>query len=156
VRDRALLLFLYNTGARVQEAADLRVEHVDLERGPRARLHGKGGKWRTCPLWDETSRLLRHRDRGAQRSQIQGLSCAKSGAKDAARVHVDTSLVATSNAGMKWTGTGSSDAGRSRRACVACLSVESAWNVCRKAGRTTDRRWSETDTILEATSALAG
>lgn len=59
VRDRALLLFLYNTGARVQEAADLRVEHLDLDRGPRARLHGKGGKWRTCPLWDETARLLR-------------------------------------------------------------------------------------------------
>ncbi|MGA7122670.1 MAG: tyrosine-type recombinase/integrase [Polyangiaceae bacterium] len=58
MRDRALLLFLYNTGARVQEAADLRVEHLDFERGPRARLHGKGGKWRTCPLWDETARLL--------------------------------------------------------------------------------------------------
>ena len=58
LRDRALLLFLYNTGARVQEAADLRVEHLDLERGPRARLHGKGDKWRTCPLWDETARLL--------------------------------------------------------------------------------------------------
>jgi site-specific recombinase XerD len=58
-RDRALLLFLYNTGARVQEAADLRVEHLDFDRGPRARLHGKGGKWRTCPLWDETARLLR-------------------------------------------------------------------------------------------------
>jgi site-specific recombinase XerD len=58
LRDRALLLFLYNTGARVQEAADLRAEHLDLERGPRARLHGKGGKWRTCPLWDETARLL--------------------------------------------------------------------------------------------------
>jgi integrase len=51
--------FLYNTGTRVQEAADLRVEHIDLERGPRARLHCKGGKWRTCPLWDETARLLR-------------------------------------------------------------------------------------------------
>jgi site-specific recombinase XerD len=30
LRDRALILFLYNTGARVQEAADLRVEHLDL------------------------------------------------------------------------------------------------------------------------------
>ena len=27
VRDRTLLLFLYNTGARVQEAVDLRIEH---------------------------------------------------------------------------------------------------------------------------------
>ena len=59
VRDRTLLLFLYNTGARAQEVADLRVENLDLERGPRAQLHGKGDKWRTCPLWDETARLLR-------------------------------------------------------------------------------------------------
>ena len=34
LRDRALLLFLYNTGARVQEVADLRVGHLELgERG---------------------------------------------------------------------------------------------------------------------------
>jgi integrase/recombinase XerD len=59
LRDRALLFFLYNTGARVQEVADLRVEHVDLERGPRVRLHGKGDKWRTCPLWEATAHLLR-------------------------------------------------------------------------------------------------
>ena len=34
LRDRALILFLYNTGARVQEAADLRAEHLDLGRAP--------------------------------------------------------------------------------------------------------------------------
>lgn len=59
LRDRALLLFLYNTGARVQEVADLRIEHLDLGPHPRARLHGKGDKWRTCPLWQETARILR-------------------------------------------------------------------------------------------------
>jgi len=59
LRDRALLLFLYNTGARVQEVADLRFEHLDLATHPRVRLHGKGDKWRTCPLWEETARLLR-------------------------------------------------------------------------------------------------
>jgi integrase/recombinase XerD len=58
LRDRALLLFLYNTGARVQEAADLRVEHLDLGEHPTVRLHGKGDKWRTCPLWQQTSRTL--------------------------------------------------------------------------------------------------
>ena len=58
LRDRALLLFLYNTGARVQEAADLRVGHLDLGEYPVARLHGKGGKWRTCPLWRQTAELL--------------------------------------------------------------------------------------------------
>lgn len=59
LRDRALLLFLYNTGARVQEAADLRVGHLDLGEHPRVRLHGKGDKWRTCPLWAQTAELLR-------------------------------------------------------------------------------------------------
>ena len=58
LRDRALLLFLYNTGARAQEAADLRVEHLDLGEHPRVRLHGKGDKWRTCPLWLQAARLL--------------------------------------------------------------------------------------------------
>jgi len=58
-RDRALLLFLYNTGARVQEAADLRVGHVVLDRQPWVRLHGKGDKWRSCPLWKETADQLR-------------------------------------------------------------------------------------------------
>ncbi|MGH9135460.1 MAG: tyrosine-type recombinase/integrase [Acidimicrobiales bacterium] len=58
LRDRALVLFLYNTGARVQEAADLRVEHLDLGGHLLARLHGKGDKWRTCPLWHQTAELL--------------------------------------------------------------------------------------------------
>ncbi len=59
LRDRALLLFLYNTGARVQEVADLRVGHLDLGEHPLVRLHGKGDKWRTCPLWHQTAKLLR-------------------------------------------------------------------------------------------------
>ena len=59
LRDHALLLTLYNTGARVQEIADLRVEHVSLTPPPHVRLRGKGDKWRTCPLWEETARVLR-------------------------------------------------------------------------------------------------
>lgn len=58
LRDRALILFLYNTGARAQEVAGLRAEHLDLGEHPLVRLHGKGGKWRTCPLWQQTARLL--------------------------------------------------------------------------------------------------
>lgn len=57
-RDRALLLFLYNTGARAQEVADLRAGHIDWE-PPWVRLHGKGGKWRRCPLWARTASSLR-------------------------------------------------------------------------------------------------
>jgi integrase/recombinase XerD len=58
LRDQALLLVLYNTGARVQEVADLRLEHLSLTVPPHVRLRGKGDKWRTCPLWAETARVL--------------------------------------------------------------------------------------------------
>jgi|ERR1017187_1815675 site-specific recombinase XerD len=58
LRDRTLLLFLYNTGARVQEAADLRASDIHFTPTPRAHLHGKGDKWRVCPLWEETATLL--------------------------------------------------------------------------------------------------
>jgi len=62
LRDRALLMILYNTGARVQEVADLRVGDVDLDGPLRVRLHGKGDKWRSCPLWPETVHLLKQLD----------------------------------------------------------------------------------------------
>lgn len=51
VRDRALLELLYATGARVSEAAALRVGDVDLAAG-QARLFGKGSKERIVPLYD--------------------------------------------------------------------------------------------------------
>ncbi len=57
LRDRTLLLFLYNTGARVQEVADLRLVNLELDRH-RVHLHGKGDKWRVCPLWQKTVSLL--------------------------------------------------------------------------------------------------
>jgi len=59
LRDRCLLLFLYNSGARVQEAADLRAADIQFGPNPCVRLHGKGDKWRVCPLWEETASLLR-------------------------------------------------------------------------------------------------
>ncbi|MDJ0870866.1 MAG: tyrosine-type recombinase/integrase [Gammaproteobacteria bacterium] len=58
LRDRTLLLFLYNTGARAQEVADLRVEHLELKAPATVHLHGKGDKWRACPLWKETVKHL--------------------------------------------------------------------------------------------------
>ena len=58
-RDRALLLFLYNTGARVSEALALRFRELRLERPPQVRLHGKGQKERMCPLWPETVTALK-------------------------------------------------------------------------------------------------
>lgn len=58
-RDRALLLFLYNTGARVNEALAVRRSDIQLVRPMQVQLHGKGGKDRVCPLWVETATALR-------------------------------------------------------------------------------------------------
>jgi len=49
LRDRALLEFLYGTGARVSEAVGLDIDDLDLEAGL-VRLHGKGDKQRVVPL----------------------------------------------------------------------------------------------------------
>lgn len=79
VRDRTLLLFLYNTGARVQEAADLRIEHLDLEAPAKVHLHGKGGKWRICPLWNETVKhlALLLSERAPSAAPTQPVFCAR-------------------------------------------------------------------------------
>ncbi len=53
-RDRALLLLLYNTGARVQELVDLDVADFRSDPVPLLTLQGKGRKQRTCPLWPRT------------------------------------------------------------------------------------------------------
>lgn len=58
VRDRALLLLLYNSGARVQELVDLDVDDLRLEPIPLVSLQGKGRKQRTCPLWARTVEAL--------------------------------------------------------------------------------------------------
>jgi integrase/recombinase XerD len=49
-RDHALLLFLYNTGARASEAAQVKIADLDLN-GASVKIIGKGGKQRFCPLW---------------------------------------------------------------------------------------------------------
>lgn len=58
-RDHALLLALFNTGARVQELLDLRPCDLQLVRPFQVRLRGKGRKERVCPLWPHTVELLR-------------------------------------------------------------------------------------------------
>ena len=57
-RDHALLLFLYNTGARISEALAVRACDLRLERPRQVRLLGKGRKERVCPLWSETASAL--------------------------------------------------------------------------------------------------
>jgi site-specific recombinase XerD len=58
-RDYALLATMFNTGARVQEIADLRACDFQLARPFQVRLFGKGKKERYCPLWPQTAAVLR-------------------------------------------------------------------------------------------------
>lgn len=69
-RDYTLLLFLYNCGARVAEAAGLRWADLQLVAPRQVRLRGKGKKERLLPLWTETANAL-HRLRGMTRSDDQ-------------------------------------------------------------------------------------
>src|SRR5580692_8247850 len=58
-RDHALLLLLYNTGARISEALAVRSSDLRLDRPRQVRFLGKGRKERICPLWPETATALR-------------------------------------------------------------------------------------------------
>lgn len=58
-RDHALLSFLYNTGARIQEALDVCPSAIRFETPACVKLFGKGRKERICPLWPETTALLK-------------------------------------------------------------------------------------------------
>lgn len=57
-RDYALLLFLYNSGARADEAAHVTIADLDLGGSPAVKIHGKGNKTRLCPLWPLTAKIL--------------------------------------------------------------------------------------------------
>jgi len=51
LRDRALLEFLYGTGARISEATGLDIDELQLDsEDPMVRLIGKGGKHRMVPM----------------------------------------------------------------------------------------------------------
>ena len=57
-RDYALLLFLYNTGARASEAAQVVISDLDLVTAHSVKITGKGNRVRYCPLWHATIRAL--------------------------------------------------------------------------------------------------
>ncbi|HHK0972758.1 TPA: tyrosine-type recombinase/integrase [Pseudomonas aeruginosa] len=73
-RDYALMLFLYNSGARADEAASLRACNLQLGTSPSVRILGKGNKWRVCPLWPKTAVVLRPliRDQGLEDRVFRG------------------------------------------------------------------------------------
>lgn len=58
-RDHALLLTMYNSGARVSEITALKRDQVRLDVSTFLHLKGKGRKERVIPLWPHTARVLR-------------------------------------------------------------------------------------------------
>jgi site-specific recombinase XerD len=67
-RDYAVLLFLFNSGARVSEAVNLAIADIDWH-GRSVRVLGKGNRVRMCPLWSETVEVLRSSTSGRQPSE---------------------------------------------------------------------------------------
>ena len=58
LRDRALLEFLYGTGARISEATGLDIDELQLGADPVVRLIGKGSKHRVVPVGSYAVRAL--------------------------------------------------------------------------------------------------
>jgi len=67
-RNYAMLLTLYNTGARVSELIGLRHSQVSIGIHSYVHLYGKGRKERSVPLWKNSAQILSSwlRENGAQ------------------------------------------------------------------------------------------
>ena len=59
VRDYALALLLFNTGARVSEIINLKLDDIVLAGSQKINIMAKGKKPRACVLWDDTVKALR-------------------------------------------------------------------------------------------------
>lgn len=57
-RHRVALTLLYDSGCRVQELCDLTIGDIFFGKITTVRLHGKGNKYRTVVISDETAKLL--------------------------------------------------------------------------------------------------
>jgi integrase/recombinase XerD len=70
-RDHTLLLFMYNSGARASEVAQLTVGDLRLHEKSQSfvQLHGKGDKIRFCPLWASTVAALKPLVKGRNDSE---------------------------------------------------------------------------------------
>ena len=94
LRDHVLMLFLYNTGARVSEALAVSRSDLELNRPAHVRLHGKGDKDRVCPLWKETAQGLASlletnpRDEGPIFRNNRGQTLTRDGVAYVLRKHV--------------------------------------------------------------------
>jgi integrase len=88
-RNRTMLVFLYDSAARVSEVTGARVGDLDLGDSPSVVLRGKGGKVRTMPLMGKTADHLRlylsefHSGGGRDRPLFYSLKNGRPGALSA-------------------------------------------------------------------------
>ena len=59
LRDHTMFTTLYNTGARVSEITGMKIMDLSLST-PSVKIHGKGRKDRTMPLWQSTAKLFKN------------------------------------------------------------------------------------------------
>ncbi len=59
LRDRTFMILLYDTGARIQEILGMKLCDLQMDRFPKATLHGKGRKTRTVPMMEKTVEHLK-------------------------------------------------------------------------------------------------
>jgi site-specific recombinase XerD len=110
-RDHALLLFLYNSGARAEEAArltiaDLYLTPADWNGQAYVQIRGKGGRVRQCPLWPITVREINSLIEGRQRQDHVFLNrlhrpIARSGIFDVVKRHARRAALKASSIGNK-------------------------------------------------------
>ena len=98
-RDRAMILFLLDTGTRASEFVGLEVGDVNLTTGAVIIRHGKGGKFRTTFLGTKTrreiGRYLRYRpDAGPLWLSRNGTRLTQAGLRQALRTRAKASGVA--------------------------------------------------------------
>lgn len=134
LRDRALVEFLYATGARVSEAVGLKFEDIDLAESV-VRLSGKGQKQRLVPIGKCAVRALRdYLDKArpilasrAQKSEASASAASNSSSK--------SSLNSLSNASSN----SSSKSANSHMIFLnkrgKALSRQSAWEAISRAGK---------------------
>ena len=60
IRDLFFMIILYDTGGRIQEIIDIKINEIKHGKTPSVLLHGKGGKDRIVPLMERTMEHFKH------------------------------------------------------------------------------------------------